>query len=282
MALAVPAVGQEVLYAGTGSGPVQGALGTLNQTSGDFTFLGDPTSSEGQNLVGISFNAAGRLFGAVVVSGRGSGSTLIEINPSNGSFISKIGAIVDNNEEDVRIVDLATQPSTDTLFGIDDREPTNLWTIDQGTARGDEDRQHRHRPWRAGVWPRWYPVSRHERRKARRPLILVRLNPATGALIDTSIDMDDCIDGLAVRPSDGALFGAICDSNTNVRIDPATGKFSALPAELEFDVADMAFTGTPQLGHQAPALSPAVMLGLAACLAVFGVARLRRHRPLLR
>jgi hypothetical protein len=279
LALAVPAAGQEVLYAGTGDGPVRGALGTLNQTTGDFTFLGDPTSSSRENLVGLSFNAAGRLFGVTVVNGGGSGSALIEIDPSNGSFISKIGNIVDQSDEDVKIVDLATQPSTDMLFGIDSETPTNLWTIDQGTAKATKIGNTGLA--RGGL--AFGPDGTLYLATAANPGLLARLDPATGAPIGTPIEMDDCIDGLAVRPSDGALFGAVCDDDdTNVRINAATGKFTALPTVPDYDVADMAFTGTAQLGVQAPTLSPAVMLVLAACLVVFGIARLQRHRPLIR
>ena len=92
VALALPVVGQEVMYGSTGFETPQGAFGIVSQTNGDFTLLGDPTPS-GQNLVGISFDSTGRLFGVFVKASGGGGSTLIEINPNTGLLVLTIGPV---------------------------------------------------------------------------------------------------------------------------------------------------------------------------------------------
>src|SRR5713101_2063501 len=88
VALALPAAGQEVMFGSTGFGTPRGVFGTVDQTNGDFALIGDPTSGS-ENLVGISFDSTGRLFG-VVVTPETSTSTLIEINPSTGALVSTI------------------------------------------------------------------------------------------------------------------------------------------------------------------------------------------------
>ena len=64
LTLALPAAAQEVMFGSTGTGTPNGALGTVDQTNGDFTLLGDPTGSN-DKLVGLSFDSTGRLFGVV-------------------------------------------------------------------------------------------------------------------------------------------------------------------------------------------------------------------------
>jgi outer membrane protein assembly factor BamB len=268
LALGLPAAGQEIMYGSTGFGTPRGAFGTVDQTNANFTLIGDPTSGSSQNLVGISFDSTGRLFG-VVVGGESGGSALIEINPSNGSLISAIGAVHDS-EDNVRIVDLATQPGSDTLFGIDDSG--QLWTIDKGTAvatligsTGID---------RGGIAfgpdGTLYLASVNSQ--------LARLDPATGLVIGTPIDLSDCFDGLAVRPSDDALFGTACDSNDIYRINAATGDLTLLGSP-DNDTADLAFKiAPPGLPVPAPALSPAALAALAACLATAGVVLLARRR----
>lgn len=272
-ALALPASGLEIMYAGTGSGPVNGALGTVDIATGAFTFIGDPTTSSTKaNLVGISFDSTGRLFGSVVDGDNGM-STLIEINPNDGTLLSTIGLIHDvatDVDNDVRIVDLATQPGTDTLFGID--SSAVLWTINKSDASatkvGDTGL------FRGGI--AFGPDGTLYLATVASSL-LTRLDPATGQTIGSLIPMNDCIDGLAARPSDGALFGTACDSNTIYSIDKTTGDLTALGPDPDYDTADLAFRIGPA-GLQAPALSSAAIAALGACLAVVGVALLARRR----
>ncbi len=271
-ALALPASGLEIMYAGTGSGPVNGALGTVDIATGAFTFIGDPTSSTKAKLVGISFDTTGRLFGSVVDGDNGM-STLIEINPNDGTLVSTIGPIHDVDtdvDNDVRIVDLATQPGTNVLFGIDNSAV--LWTIDKSDASakkvGDTGLL------RGGI--AFGPDGTLYLATIGSDL-LTRLDPATGQQIGSLLSMSDCIDGLAVRPSDGALFGTACESNTIYSIDKATGDLTALGPNPDYDTADLAFKIAPP-GLQTPALSFAAIAALAACLATAGVVLLARRR----
>ena len=272
-ALALPAAGQEVMYGCIGFGTPNGAFGTVDQTDATFTLIGDPTSGS-DHLSGLTFDSSGRLFATIPTNVNSEkASTLIEINPSNGSLISTIGPIL-NGSANVRITDLATQPSTDRLFGIDNNG--SLFTINKST----------------GAATLIGPTTLDGGGIAFAPdgtlylattgSKLARLDPTTGLPIGTPIDLSDCIEGLAVRPSDGALFGTACEDNNAVyRIDAATGALSLLGNPDNFDTTDLAFKLAP-LGVRAPTLSPAVLLMLAACLAVIGVARLakRRHAPL--
>jgi Repeat of unknown function (DUF6923) len=267
LAVALPAAGQEVMYGSTGGG--QGTLGTVDQTNGDFTLIGDPTGGS-ENLVGISFDSTGRLFGAVVTQGNSAGnikSTLIEINPNNGSPISTVGPIQDSSSNDIRIVDLATQPGTDALFGIDNEG--SLWTINKGTAVatlvGDTGLA------RGGIG--FAPDGTLY--LANTDSQLARLDPATGQPIATG-PLDGSIDGLAVRPSDGALFGTEADGNDIYRINAATGALTKLGSPDD-DTTDLAFKLAPS-GVRAPALSPAASGALGAFLAAAGVVLLARRR----
>jgi hypothetical protein len=82
---------------------------------------------------------------------------------------------------------------------------------------------------------------------------------------------------LAVRRSDGALFGTACESSRNIeRIDPTTGD-GTLVGTPDDDVVDLAFTIAPQ-GLRAPALSSAALAALAACFTIAGVVLLGRRR----
>ncbi len=273
LALALPAAGQEVMYGSTGSGSPRGAFGTVSQTDGTFSLLGDPTSGARENLVGISFDSTGRLFGVVVVSDSGDASTLIEINPNDGLLISTIGPIRDASGGDVKIVDLATQPGTDTLFGIDNDDDTDgaqLWTIDKTTAVATQIGSTGVNRGGIAFGPdgTLYLASTSSE--------LARLDPATGKPIGNVGTIDGCMDGLAVRPSDGALFGTECDGRDIYRINVSSGALTKIGSPDD-DTADLAFKLGPQ-SAPAPALSLLAMAMLAAGLAATGVARLAGQR----
>lgn len=271
LALALPAAGQEVMYGCIGFGTPNGAFGTVDQTNGNFTLIGDPTSGD-DHLSGLAFDSSGRLFATIPTSVNSEkATTLIEINPNDGSLKLIIGHVL-NGTTNLRITDLATQPSTDRLFGIDNNG--SLFTINKSTAAATL----------IG------PTTLDEGGIAFDPdgtlylattgSKLARLDPATAKPIvgQPMLDLTDCIDGLAVRPSDGALFGTACEDNNAIYlINAATGELTLLGKPDNFDATDLAFKIAP-LGVRAPAVSPAALALIAAGLAAGGVVALTKRR----
>ncbi len=250
---AAPVAGQ-VMYGSTAS---NGRVGTVDQTNGDFTLLGDPTATGA--LSGLTFDTTGRLFGSVPADSSCC-SSLIEINPINGSLIATIGDIETAPASGVRIVDLAAQPSTGTLFGIDKNGV--LYTIDKTTAVatlvGDTGLS------KGGI--AFAPNGTLY--LANTDSELAQLDPATGAPIGSVLNTGECIDGLGVRPTDGQLFATECDGNSIFRIDPVSGNATFIGSP-EDDTADLAFqivarSSAPAISNAGLALTAMLLLAFAA------------------
>jgi len=272
---ALPAPG-DTMY-GSGSGQQNGEFGIVDQMTALFTVLGDPTvgALDGYGLNGIAFDESGRLWGSAGASSQSGVTRLSEINPVTGQLINDVGPIQDAQATGLRIVDLALQPSTNVLFGID--RDSLIYTIDKLTAVatlvGNPNVGDNRGGIAFGPDGTFYLIPGGGG-------ILYRLNPATAATIGMGLNLDegDCIDGLAVRPNDGILFATECDGRDIFRIDPITGDADPIdPGDEENDVADLAFRlhATP-----APALSVAAMATLAGLLALAGLGITRRRsRP---
>lgn len=262
-------VAAETMYGG-GSGQQDGRFGIVDQITGDFSVLGDPTATTGQGLSGLAFGMEGRLW-ASVSQNSVLGSRLFEIDPVTGSLINDVGPIQTGAGADVRIVDLAMQPLTNVLFGLD--RDGNLFTINKQTAVatliGDPGVGH------GGI--AFSPSG---------TLYLVQngggelwiINPNTAATVGMSVDIESgaCLDGLAVRPSDGALFATECDGREIIRINPINGDSEEIdPGDAEDDVADLAFQFAPV--SKAPALSVVGSTVLAMALLLGGLWRGRQR-----
>lgn len=264
----------DTMYGG-GSGQQDGKFGIVDQATGDFTVLGDPTVDAGEGLSGIAFGTDGRLWGSVPQGGGGNSggpTNLIEIDPVTGQLINDVGPIKTPGGDDLRIVDLALQPSTNTLFGLD--IDGKIYTLDKGTAVatlvGDPGVTNR-----GGIafspFGIFYLVEGGGSH-------LWRIDPATGATIGSAIDISDspCLDGLAVRPSDGVLFATECDGRAIVRINPVTGDSVQIdPADREDDVADLAFRITRPTST--PAVTPLGIVFLGSLLLLAGLHLSRRR-----
>jgi hypothetical protein len=130
-----------------------GAIGTLNPATGAVTVIGVPDG--GTPISGLTFTSDGSLWGTTqqkvpgTPGGPGSPpsptnppattfSDLIKINPTNGALISSVGITSGGNT--VSIADLATQPGTNAIFGIQSpNDPNftgtdNLYTINPTTG----------------------------------------------------------------------------------------------------------------------------------------------------
>ena len=125
---------------GNGSGPNRGDIIAINQTDASATVIGNPTTSGG--ITGIDFDGDGNMWGSTL-AGMGSSSTLIQINPNNGSLISTVGTVTAIDGADagstLSIGDLAYDRTTDTLFGITSNAKSitsggDIYTIDTGTG----------------------------------------------------------------------------------------------------------------------------------------------------
>jgi len=275
LVLAAPARADVMYGSASGQNTLSaGGFGTVDQNTAIFTLLGNPTStiSGAGGLSGIAFDASGRLWGSVATSSPRQSTHLIEINPATGALINDVGLIHNSSNTNLRIVDLAAQPSSSVLFGIDSN--ADLYTIDKSTALatlvGSTGLAE------GGI--AFAPDGTLYLTDVNRDF--AQLDPSTGLPVAPPLHLDtSCLDGLAVRPSDGSLFATECDGRTIYRIDPTTGAAVQIdPGSYDSDVADLAFQATPLAG--APTLSPLGMGLLVAGLFAFGLAR-QRLKPVI-
>jgi hypothetical protein len=254
-----------------------GAVGIVDQTNAAFSIIGDPTPGN-EALTGIDFNSIGQLFGVANASRSRNPSVLIRIDPSIGALDATIGTVTDSvSMAGLRIVDLAFQPGSDVLFGIE--QAGLLYRINTTTAVavlvGDTGLG-------GSLGLAFAPNGTLYATSDR---TLAQLDPSTGLPV-SQMNMtfgpvgNECVDGLAVRPSDGLLFGTACDSDASVyRIDPITGVATRIgPASIDDDpdTSDLAFFRPvpPVPAQGVPALSGRGVAGLIAVLLICGGLRL--------
>lgn len=273
LALTGPAGAQEVMYGSTNNGE----LGVVDQMTGAFTTLGNPATGIGKEVLsGVSFDASGRLWGTVPFDATGPvirGTILIEIDPATGQLIDEIGPIEDTGGQTLRITDLATQPSTDRLFGVAIRgsqvQAPAVYIIDKATAVATFVGETF--PFGGGL--AFAPDGRLF--FATTSSELARLDPATAQTIGNVIQLAECVDGLGIRPSDGAFFATECDGIGTFRIDPTNGDLTPLDSG-EVDVTDLAFQLGERPSAPVPALSVLALTLAVAVLAGVGGSRLYR------
>jgi hypothetical protein len=107
-----------------------GALGTLNPATGAVTVIGTPAGVTA--ISGLTFTSNGNLWGSTQNGGGmfpppgpNTTSDLIQINPQTGTLISS-DLIETGTGTPVSIADLATQPGTNTIFGIQSPNDVNF------------------------------------------------------------------------------------------------------------------------------------------------------------
>lgn len=254
-----------------------GAVGIVDQTNGAFSIIGDPTPGD-EALTGIDFNSIGQLFGVVNASRSRNPSVLIRINPSIGALDATIGTVTDSvSMAGLRIVDLAFQPGSDVLFGI--AQTGRLYRINTTTAVatlvGDTGLT-------GSLGLAFAPNGTLYLTSDR---TLAQVDPSTGLPVSQmqmmfgSIDGNECVDGLAVRPSDGLLFGTACDSDSSVyRIDPITGvvtRIGPASSDEDPDTSDLAFFRPVPPVAAVPVASGRGVAGIVALLFICGALGLR-------
>jgi hypothetical protein len=109
-----------------------GALGTLNPATGAVTVIGTPAGVKA--ISGLTFTSNGNLWGSTQNGGGlpptlgnpppTTTSDLIQINPVTGAEVSSV--LINANGTPVSIADLATQPGTNEIFGIQSPNDANF------------------------------------------------------------------------------------------------------------------------------------------------------------
>ncbi|HUI26706.1 MAG TPA: hypothetical protein VL403_11540 [Candidatus Kryptonia bacterium] len=259
--LAVPVRSPATMYRSDNGGE----FGILNPDTAAFTVLDTPVT--GSALSGICLDTGGRMWGTSRSPSTPLLTTLIEINPSTGALINSVGAIKVGTSN-LKITDLACQPGTGTLFGLDSSDPSNLYTIDKATGAATLVGTTAIQRGGLGFAPdgRLFAVSIDSE--------LAQLDPANAQTIGSILDTETCLDGFAIRPDDGAAFATACDGDELYRVDLATGNTDFVGDMGDFG-ADVEFS--PVVGVRAPALSRAGFGLMGVLLASSGVWLLRRR-----
>jgi hypothetical protein len=140
LTVAVPKVEAATIYVGLGGqngiSTNQGAIGTLDPSTGAITVIGTPLPIH--SISGLTFDNSGRLWGSTQIGGGNppsptvpppvTTSDLIQINPITGAEISSV--LIQAAGTPVSIADLAYQASTNTIFAIQSPNDANF----SGTA----------------------------------------------------------------------------------------------------------------------------------------------------
>jgi outer membrane protein assembly factor BamB len=249
--LAAPASALSLYAVIPANGTLAGDLWLVDPVNGN-QLIGRPVA---QGLSGLAADSSGNLYASTFVTG--SGSSLIQIDPQDGSLLGSV-AILDSLGSPMAITDLAMQPGTDVLYAtsvITDGLNQKLYTIDVATGVaslvGDTgiyatgggpigfapDGTLYYADWDAFTFE----------------LRLHRLDPVTGQRIIGSSSPFGGGDGsLAVGP-DGLIYTtpALCCSFGRIwTVDPDAPETPALYAQLGSSVGvigDLAFLPEPSL-----------------------------------
>jgi hypothetical protein len=264
---------------------------TIDPTSGDVRLVGHPTGVN--RLSGIAFAGPDLLFGSTLGAGgfpdfppQPNISHLIQINPNSGALVSDIGPITDGTGgAGIAIADLAIQPGTGTLFGIETTEAAggtktqfgNLYTIDRATAVaslvGTTGVQNASLAF-APDGTLYMSTANINPEDPAGPFIGVgvdTVDPSTGVVLST-VPSPMFWTALAVDPESGLLFGGTgsgnditSESGDIYAIDPATGNIvrHVSTTGLNF-VGDLAFQPVPE-----PATVIAVAAGLLSIVSCY-------------
>ena len=254
--LAADAGADPVLYGGNGGHPNfdgsplsinNGWLVTIDQATGAVLPVGHPGGVA--RISGIAFATSDVLY-ATTLGGGGFPDTppppnpshLIQINPDTGALLNDIGLIREGAAgPGISISDLAIQPGTGLLYGIEAREAAgglgppfgNLYTIDKqtgiATLVGTTGLENASLTF-ASDGTLYATSARVNPDDPLGPLIDLQVNtidPATGKAL-TAVATSEFYTALAFDNADGLLFGGTGSGSSLLSgdiysIDPATG-----------------------------------------------------------
>lgn len=250
---------QQILYGGNEwlqVGSVnEGWLVSVDPDTAAVTPIGRPSGVS--RLVGLAFDSAGRLW-AATLTGTGSGtvrtSTLIQLNPADGSIGATIGAISDSDGGELMgLESLAIQPGTDMLLGsrgfsdLNQLNAGDIYRIDKttGVATLFANNNNGFQESSIAFAPSGVLYQSLSQCCAGGNPRFQTLDPATGAVL-TSLPAPTAFKALAVR-ADGAVFGAAAqdifanDVSELYRIDPATAAAQLLGETGHNPIGSLAF-----------------------------------------
>ena len=264
MALSIT-LAQPVLYGGLGghgvaSGPQastnDGALVIVSQINGTTTLVGHPAGVA--RISGLAFRLDGTLFGATQ-SGGGyppppgpiTSSNLIRIDPNTGALISSVPIIA--GTAPLFIADLALHPTTGVLYGtgglartetVRDTGSGAVYTIDTTTGAatliGDTAMFFASIAFAPDgtLYMSAAPTFGDDNRPAN-PVWLT-LDPSNARIL-TFVSTVNFYHSLAVRPTDGVIFGGTADEQGVYMINPSTGDGTLIGLTGQNLVGDLAF-----------------------------------------
>ncbi len=249
---------QPVLYGGLGgrgvsSGPQastnDGALVIVSQTNGSTTLIGHPVGVA--RISGLVFGLDGTLFGATQAPGGfppppfpSSASELIRIDPNTGALVSSMPIVA--GATPLSIADLAVHPTTGILYGTGGADKVSgagrLYTINTtngaATFIGDTGK------FLASIAfapdGTLYMASADVLNEEPSAPLLLTLDPTSAAIL-TRIATPDFYHSLAVRPTDGVIFGGTGGDQGVYTINPATGAGTLIGLTGQNLVGDLAF-----------------------------------------
>ena len=252
-----PTNAQTTLYGGIGRGPDadRGEVITINQTNAEGTQVGAGLSDPAAGITGLAFDTSGQLFAATInaplLGPSPVRSTLVRLNPITGAQDALIGTIKLANNTPVIITELAIQPDTDVLFGIGINPSdfqTTLYRIDSSTAVatfvGVTDLEVDALAFGPDGTLYGERAVFDETGENFLQGFLITIDPATGATLTSAGPFFTHLGGMAVRPTDGAIF-ASGGFPSDIYIVSQDGVLTFLGLTGFGGVGDIAFTPLP-------------------------------------
>ena len=258
--LCVPraSTGQTTLFGGVGRGAQEhrGEVVLIDPTTATGTLLGGGAADESAGLNGLAFDSSGQLFASTIDAPIFPGtpptpqSTLIRLDPLSGEQLEVIGIVHLAGESTPLVInDLAIQPGTDVLFATAlnaTGSSNNIYTIDKTNAEATFVGSTGVIGATLAFGPdgTLYQTSAEFEDGAFVRGFLNTLDPLTAAVLTTSAPFTAAhIGALAVRPTDGVIFGSAGRPDNLYILSPA-GELT-LVGEVGFNVGDLAFTPLP-------------------------------------
>jgi outer membrane protein assembly factor BamB len=242
-----------ILYGGTGGvgSPQDGSLIIIDQQTAAVTFVGKPAGVA--RIAGLAFDEDGKLWGSTQTAGPPPHySNLIRIDPETGALVFSVPITDGPGGPPIAISDLAVQPETNRLFGV--RAPVdhlggagNLYKINKKTG--------------VATFVCTGPARFASIAFAKNGALYLATAPLEPATFIYTLDPTNCAiirtiptanpyASLAVRPTDGLIWGGDGDGGNIFKIDPTTGAETLVGNTSPYLVGDLAFRTNGENDHE--------------------------------